>query len=76
MHPTRLLLFYFYCSKVSGSDAIVLKGDSWIAHTKWWLWEVVTDGSEGGVYEITEPANGRLSRRNAWAVIVDKIRGF
>lgn len=31
------------------------------------------DGLEGGVYELTEPVNGRLSLWNARAVMVDKV---
>ncbi len=31
------------------------------------------DGIKGGVYELAEPANGRLSPWNARAVIVDKV---
>ena len=31
------------------------------------------DGLEGRVYELTEPANGRLSEWNARAVMVDKV---
>lgn len=45
----------------------------WPAHTEWWLRKIVQDGIDGGVYELTEPANGRLSRWNARAVIVDKV---
>lgn len=44
----------------------------WPAHTEWWLRKLVQDGLEGGVYELTEPANGRLSQWNARAVMVDK----
>jgi len=45
----------------------------WPAHTEWWLRKIVTDGIKGGVYELNEPANGRLSQWNARAVIVDKV---
>ena len=45
----------------------------WPAHTEWWLRKLVQDGLEGGVYELTEPANGRLSLWNARAVMVDKV---
>ena len=45
----------------------------WPAHTEWWLRKIIQDGIDGGVYELTEPANGRLSRWNARAVIVDKV---
>ena len=45
----------------------------WPAHTEWWLRKLVQDGLEGGVYELTEPANGRLSQWNARAVMVDKV---
>ncbi len=45
----------------------------WPAHTEWWLRKLVQDGLEGGVYELTEPANGRLSEWNARAVMVDKV---
>ena len=45
----------------------------WPPHTEWWLRKLVQDGLEGGVYELTEPANGRLSRWNARAVMVDKV---
>ena len=34
--------------------------------------KLVQDGLQGGVYELTEPANGRLSQWNARAVMVDK----
>ena len=34
--------------------------------------KLVQDGLAGGVYELTEPANGRLSEWNARAVMVDK----
>lgn len=45
----------------------------WPTHTEWWLRKLVQDGLEGGVYELTEPANGRLSLWNARAVMVDKV---
>ena len=45
----------------------------WPPHTEWWLNKLVKDGLEGGVYELTEPANGRLSQWNARAVMVDKV---
>ena len=45
----------------------------WLVHTEWWIRKIVQDGIKGGVYELTEPANGRLSRWNARAVIVDKV---
>ena len=45
----------------------------WPAHTEWWLRKIIQDGIDGGVYELTEPANGRLSRWNARAVVVDKV---
>jgi len=35
--------------------------------------KLVMDGLLGGVYELTEPANGRLSPWNARAVMVDKV---
>lgn len=44
----------------------------WPAHTEWWMRKLVQDGLLGGVYELTEPANGRLSLWNARAVMVDK----
>lgn len=34
--------------------------------------KLVQDGLLGGVYELTEPANGRLLQWNARAVMVDK----
>lgn len=45
----------------------------WPPHTEWWLRKLVHDGLAGGVYELTEPANGRLSQWNARAVMVDKV---
>ena len=45
----------------------------WPAHTEWWLRKIIQDGIDGGVYELTEPTNGRLSRWNARAVVVDKV---
>ena len=45
----------------------------WPAHTEWWLRKIISDGMQGGVYQLTEPANGRLSLWNARAVIVDKV---
>ena len=45
----------------------------WPAHTEWWMRKLVQDGLLGGVYELTEPANGRLSKWNARAVMVDKV---
>ena len=45
----------------------------WPPHTEWWLRKLVQDGLEGGVYELTEPANDRLSLWNARAVMVDKV---
>ena len=45
----------------------------WPAHTEWWLRKIIQEGLDGGVYELTEPANGRLSRWNARAVVVDKV---
>lgn len=45
----------------------------WPPHTEWWLRKLVQDGLEGGIYELTEPANGRLSQWNARAVMVDKV---
>lgn len=44
----------------------------WPPHTEWWMRKLVQDGLLGGVYELTEPANGRLSHWNARAVMVDK----
>ena len=44
----------------------------WPPHTEWWLRKLVQDGLEGGVYELAEPANGKLSLWNARAVMVDK----
>ena len=44
----------------------------WPPHTEWWMRKLVHDGLLGGVYELTEPANGRLSQWNARAVMVDK----
>ena len=32
----------------------------WLTHTEWWMQKLVTDGLLGGVYELTEAANGRL----------------
>jgi hypothetical protein len=45
----------------------------WPPHTEWWLRKLVQDGLEGGIYELTEPTNGRLSEWNARAVMVDKV---
>ena len=45
----------------------------WPAHTEWWMRKLVQDGLRGGIYELTEPANGRLSLWNARAVMVDKV---
>ena len=45
----------------------------WPVHSEWWLRKIVQDGIAGGVYELTEPANGRLSQWNARAVIVNKV---
>ena len=45
----------------------------WPAHTEWWLQKIISDGLQGGVYELTEQANGRLSEWNARAVVVDKV---
>lgn len=45
----------------------------WPQHTEWWLRKLVQDGLLGGVYELTEPTNGRLSEWNARAVMVDKV---
>lgn len=45
----------------------------WPAHTEWWLRKLVQDSIVGGVYELTEPANGRFSEWNARAVMVDKV---
>ena len=45
----------------------------WPAHLEWWLRKIIQDSLAGRVYELTEPANGRLSRWNARAVIVDKV---
>ena len=44
----------------------------WPPTTEWWMRKLVQDGLLGGVYELTEPANGRLSQWNARAVMVDK----
>ena len=33
----------------------------------------MSDGIEGGIYEHTITANGRLSEWNSWAVLVDKV---
>ena len=44
----------------------------WPQHTEWWMRKLVQDGLLGGVYELTEPANGRLSLWSARAVMVDK----
>lgn len=45
----------------------------WPPHTEWWLRKLVQDGLEGGVYELAEPANGRLSQWNAQAAMFDKV---
>ena len=45
----------------------------WPAHTEWWLRKIIQEGLDGGIYELTEPANGRLSQWNARAVVVDKV---
>ena len=45
----------------------------WRSHTEWWLRKLVQDGIKGGVYELAQPANGRLSQWGARAVIVDKV---
>lgn len=43
------------------------------AYTEWWLRKIILDGMEGGIYELTESANGWLSQWNARAVVVDKV---
>ena len=45
----------------------------WPAHTEWWLRKIIQEGLDGGIYEHTEAANGRLSQWNARAVVVDKV---
>lgn len=45
----------------------------WPAHTEWWIQKIIQEGIDGGVYEYTERANGRLSPWNARAVVVDKV---
>ena len=45
----------------------------WAPHIQWWLQTIVEQGLAGGIYEHTEAANGRLSRWNARAVVVDKV---
>ena len=45
----------------------------WPIHTEWWLRKIITDGMKRGVYELSEPANGRLFMWNARAVVVDKV---
>lgn len=45
----------------------------WPTHTEWWLRKIIQEGLDGGIYEHTEAANGRLSRWNARAVVVDKV---
>jgi hypothetical protein len=45
----------------------------WSVHTEWWLREIVSEGLQGGVYELAEPTNRRFSQWNARAVIVNKI---
>ncbi len=42
-------------------------------YQEWWLRKIIGDGIEGGIYELTERANGRLSPWNANPVIVDKV---
>ena len=45
----------------------------WPVHTEWWLRKIIQEGLDGGIYEHTEAANGRLSQWNARAVVVDKV---
>ena len=45
----------------------------WPAYTEWWLRRIIQEGMEGGIYELTQPANDRLSLWNARAVVVDKV---
>ena len=45
----------------------------WPAHTEWWLKKIIQEGLDGGTYEHTEVANGRLSRWNARAVVVHQV---
>ena len=45
----------------------------WPPHTEWWMRKLVQDGIDGGVYERTQTANGRLSDWNSRIVMVDKV---
>lgn len=45
----------------------------WPARTEWWLRKIIQEGLDGGIYELSEAANGRLSQWNARAVVVDKV---
>jgi hypothetical protein len=45
----------------------------WPQHTEWWLRKLVSDGVDGGIYESTITASGRLSPWNARAIVVDKV---
>ena len=45
----------------------------WPPHTEGWMKKLTWQGLEGGVYELTEAANGRLSEWNAQPIMVNKV---
>ncbi len=48
----------------------------WSTHFKWWLRKIIQEDIKERVYEFTETVNDRLSRWNAWAVIVNKVKNL
>lgn len=71
--PCIDLIVHCVCLKAGTKPASVRSQKRWPAHTEWWLRKLVSDGIQGGIYEHTVTANGRLSEWNARAVLVDKV---
>jgi len=48
----------------------------WSAHFEWWFHKIIQEDIEERVYESTKTVNDRLSRWNAWVVIVNKVKNL
>lgn len=55
------LIVHRVCLKKGTKPASVRSQKRWPAHTEWWLRKLVSDGIQGGIYEHTVTAKGRLS---------------
>ena len=46
----------------SGTKPVAHAQRKWPSHTEWWLRKLVQDEIKGGVYELAQSVNGRLSQ--------------